>query len=80
MKAEYKIVEEKDMILNMNLNYVEITRYHLYKKGKFLFWDDWEDVSQYSNGYDSIEDAQARIAYLEYIPKSKVVGHFKINK
>lgn len=78
--AEYKIVEEKDMILNMNLNHVEVTRYFVYKKGKFLFWDDWEDVSQYSNGYFSFEDAQARIAYLEYIPKSKVVGHFKINK
>ena len=80
MEAEYKIVEEKDMILNIKLNYIEVTRYYLYKKCKFLFLDEWVDVSQYSNGYASVEAAQERIAYLEYIPKSKVVGHFKINK
>jgi hypothetical protein len=80
MEAEYKIVEKRDMILNIKLNYVEVTRYHLYKKRKFLFYNRWKDISQYSDGYLSVEEAQERIAYLEYIPKSKVIGHFKINK
>lgn len=73
---EYRIIEKKDMILNMNFNFVEITRYYVEKK----HWFGWDDVSQYSNGYDSILEAQERISYLEYIPKSKVIGHFKFNK
>ena len=73
---EYRIIEKKDMILNMNLNFVEITRYYVEEK----YWLGWNDVSVYSNGYNSIIEAQERIAYLEYIPKSKVIGHFKFNK
>lgn len=80
MKAEYRIVEETEMIRNISDDYVEVTRYYLQKKKEFLFWSRWKDVSQYSSGYFSVEEAQERIAYLEYIPKSKVVGHFKINK
>ncbi len=80
MKAEYRIIEETEMIRNISDEYVEVTRYYLQKKSRFLFWNDWKDVSRYSCGYSTIEAAQERIAYLEYIPKRKVIGHFKINK
>ncbi len=77
--AEYKIIEKKDMILNMEFNHIEIARYYVYKKVKFIFWDDWQDVSQFSDGHSSLKEAQERIEYLEYVPKSKVVGRFKLN-
>jgi hypothetical protein len=73
---KYRILERKKMILNMNLKYVEITRYYVEEE----YWAGWHDVSAFSNGYATIKEAQERIAYLEYIPTEKVIGHFEFKK
>ena len=68
---KYRILERK----TMNSMYVKITRYYVEEKN----WAGWGDVSC-NGGYDNIKEAQERIAYLEYVPTEKVIGHFEFNK